>query len=184
MEQVELATLEELTGRNEPKEQDDFVIDDDHKANWALKKIRQMKNKIAEKEEFAQKEIDEIKKWLEEETSKLEDSIEYFESMLTEYAMKMKEEDEDLKTHKLPAGKLQFRKRRPKWNYDNEKLMEHLEKSGRGELIRVKKLPDKRKLKKQVEVAGNKVVDAETGEIIEGIEVQERGESFKVKVND
>ena len=46
MEQIELATLEELTGRNEPKEQDDkFVIDDDHKANWALKKIRQMKKK-------------------------------------------------------------------------------------------------------------------------------------------
>ena len=181
MEQFNIAELEE---KAEQEKQDKFVIDDDHKANWALKKIRQMKNKVAEKEEFAQKEIDEIKKWLEEETSKLEDSIEYFESMLTEYAMKMKEEDEDLKTHKLPAGKLQFRKRRPKWNYDNEKLMKHLEESGRDELIRVKKSPDKRKLKKQVEVAGNKVVDADTGEIIEGIEVQERGESFKVKVND
>ena len=181
MEQFNIAELEE---KAEQEKQDEFVIDDDHKANWALKKIRQMKNKIAEKEEFAQKEIDEIKIWLEEETGKLEDSIEYFESMLTEYAMKMKQEDEDLKTHKLPAGDLKFRKQRPKWNYDNKSLMEYLEESGKEDLIRVKRSPDKNKLKKQVEVVGNKVVDAETGEIIEGIEVQERGESFKVKVND
>ena len=181
MEQFNIAKLEE---KAEQEKQDEFVIDDDHKANWAFKKIRQMKKKVAEKEEFAQKEIDEIKKWLEEETGKLEDSIEYFESMLTEYAMKMKEKDKDLKTHKLPAGNLQFRKRRPKWNYDNEALMDYLEESGKEDLIRVKRSPDKRRLKKKVKVAGNKVVDAETGEIIEGIEVQERGESFKVKVND
>lgn len=166
------------------KEDDNFVVDDDHKANWALKKIRQLKKKKQKNKEFAEKEINEIKEWLNGENSKLEDSIEHFESLLTKYAMELKDDDDDLKTKNLPAGKMQFRKQQPKWNYNNDKLLEAVKSAGLNELVKVKERVDKRQLKKQVEVAGSKIINAETGEVIDGVEVQERGEKFKIKVNN
>lgn len=175
--------LEHEDVKVDQEQEDNFEVDDDHKANWALKKIRQLKKKKQKNEKFAEKEISEIKEWLDEENGKLDNHIEYIEGLLTEYAMKLKEQDEDFKTKNLPAGKMQFRKQRPKWKYDDEKLVNFLKDVGKNELIRVKESVDKRELKKQVEVAGKKVVDAETGEILEGVEVKERGEKFKIKVN-
>ena len=175
--------LEHEDVKVDQEQEDNFEVDDDHKANWALKKIRQLNKKKQKNEEFAEKEINEIKKWLDQENSKLEDSIEYFESLLTEYAMKLKEQDEDLKTKNLPAGKIQFRKQQPKWNYDNKELLESVKSAGLNDLVKVKERVDKRKLKNQVEVAGDKVINTKTGEVIDGVEVKERGEKFKIKVN-
>lgn len=181
MEQLNIATLEE---KAEQEKEDEFRIDDDHGANWALKKIREFKSKIAKKEQFAEKEIAEIKSWLEGETNKLESDIERFEGLLTEYAMKMKEKDKDLKTHSLPAGDLKFRKQRSKWDYEDEKLIESAKSAGLDDLIKTEEKIDKRKLKKRVKIAGNKIINKETGEVIEGVEIIERGEKFSVKVND
>jgi hypothetical protein len=48
-------------------------------------------------------------------------------------------------------------------------------------LIKVKRSVDKRKLKSQAKIIGGKVIIEKTGEIIEGVEVVERPEKFKVK---
>jgi hypothetical protein len=59
---------------------------------------------------------------------------------------------------------------------------------GRGgcqkELIKVKKSVDKRKLKSEAKIVGGRVIMEKTGEVIEGVEVVERGEKFKVMTND
>ena len=91
-------------------------------------KEKQSKNeKLAESEiEDIQKEIDEVQKWLDEENDKLQNSIDFFESILYSYALELRKEDQELKTHKLPFGKLQFRSKRPKWNYDNAKLLDFI----------------------------------------------------------
>lgn len=165
-----------------------FKVNDDHKANWALKKIRELKEVKQKKEEFAQKEIDEVKSWLADETSKLDDKISYFEGLLTQYALELKAQDKKLKTKSLPAGKLQFRKQVPKWKYDKDKLLKSVQDAGLKELIKVKKSVDKRKLKQKIEVISSPksnvciAMVADTGEILEGIEVVERDEKFKIKV--
>jgi hypothetical protein len=91
-----------------------------------------------------------------------------------------------MKTHSLPFGKLQFRKRRPKWQYEDELLDTVKEKIP--DAVRVKEDVDKRTLKKIVKDSGNykilddgRVVNTETGEFVEGLKVVDRGESFKVK---
>lgn len=179
------------TLRKENIEQDSsgFVVDNDRKAVWCLRKIKHLKEKQAKNEELAeseiediQKEIDEVQNWLDEENNKLQNSINFFESILYSYALELRKEEPELKTHKLPFGKLQFRTQRPKWKYDNDKLLDFAEKSYR-ELIKVKKSVDKRKLKSQAKIAGGKVIIEKTGEVIEGVEVIERGEKFKVKTD-
>jgi len=175
---------------DQKKENDHFLIDNDQKANWALRKIRHLKQKKKENKEFAeteikaiQKEIDEVNEWLESENESLDNDIEYMEGMLRVYAEQLKEDDPKLKTHKLPFGQLQFRKQRDKWKYDNDKLLEFVEKNLK-DTIKIKKKVDKRKLKKKIRVVGSKTVVADTGEVVEGIEVTERGEKFKVKVKE
>jgi hypothetical protein len=172
------------------KKQDDyFVIDNDQKANWALRKIKHLKNKKDENDEFAeteietiQKEIDEVNSWLESENSSLNNDIEYLEMKLKYYALDLKDDDPELKTHKLPFGQLQFRKQRKKWKYDDSKLLEFAEKNLK-DAVKIKKRVDKRKLKQKIKVVGDKAVVADTGEVIEGIKVIERGEKFKVKTD-
>jgi hypothetical protein len=171
-------------------EDEGFVVDDDNKATWCLRKIKhfkskQEKNKKLAKEQISEieKEIREVEEWLEAENSKLENSIEFMKNKLYLYAQQLREDNPDLKTHKLPFGQLQFRTQRSKWNYDNDKLLDFAEKNYQ-ELIKVKKSVDKRKLKSKAKIVGSRVIIEKTGEFIEGVEVVERGEKFKVKTND
>jgi len=178
-----------LRKENSEHESNGFVVDNDRKAVWCLRKIKHLKEKQTKNEELAeseieeiQKEIDEVNKWLDEENDKLQKSIDFFESVLYFYALELKKENPKLKTHKLPFGQLQFRKKRPKWNYDDKKLLNFIT-SNYGELVKIKESVDKRKLKQVTKVVGDKVVVKDTGEIVEGVEVLERDEEFQVKVD-
>ena len=171
------------------KENNNFVIDNDSKANWALRKIRHMKQnqkknkKLAESQiEKIKKEIDEINHWLEKENDKIQKNIDFMKTKLKNYAYDLKDENPGLKTHNLPFGALKFRKRRPKWNYEDDRLLEFAQKNLK-EAIKVKKKVDKRKLKKKSEVVGDKAVLEDTGEIIEGVKVVQRPEKFKIDVD-
>ena len=158
----------------------DYKVTDDKGANWALRKLKELKAKREEKEEQAKEYIRDIEVWLEEECNSIDSDINYFEGLLTEYATEIKEQDPKLKTHKLPFGKLQFRKQRPKWVYDDYLLVKSVEGVGLDDLIKVTKSVSKSNLKKMVEVVGNRVVNKETGEIIEGVIIEERGEKFTI----
>ena len=167
-----------------------FKIDNDSKANWALRKIRKLKEKINENEEFAEKEImiiekelSEINQWLEKENQKLEDQIDFFEGLLFDYAQILREDDPELKTHSLPFGKLMFRKQRPKWKYDDNKLLDFCKENNLDNVIQIKERVNKNNLKKFVEVSGDKAINPDTGEVIEGVNVINRPEKFKVKTN-
>lgn len=173
--------------KKETRNDEGFVVNDDNKATWCLRKIKHFKNKQENNKELAEKQINEIKKeireveqWLEEENSKLDNSIEFMESKLYSYAQQLRREDPELKTYKLPFGQLQFRKQRPKWKYDNDKLLSFAEEKYKA-LIKVKRSVDKRKLKSQAKIIGGKVIIEKTGEVIEGVKVIERPEKFKVK---
>jgi hypothetical protein len=169
------------------REEEHFEIDNDNKACWALKKIKALKEEIEDKEQLAKEQIYQIESWLDKEKEKRENQIEHFENMLKGYALQLKEEKPDLKTHSLPFGELKFRKQRPKWKYDNKQLLEAAKKNIPS-AVRVKEKVYKNDLKKEIKEGSfeiteeGKIVNLETGEIIEGVEVQKRGEKFKVKV--
>ena len=147
-------------------------------------KEKQNKNKELAKSQIEkiQEEIDEIEHWLEKENEKIQNNIDFMKSKLKNYAYDLKDDNPDLKTHNLPFGALKFRKRRPKWNYDDDKLLEFAENNFK-EAVKVKKKVNKRKLKKKADVVGNKAVIEDTGEVIDGIKVVQRPEKFKVDVD-
>src|SRR5690606_40965004 len=76
----------------EQEQEKRFVVDDDNKACWALRKIKEKQEKIEQKKELAETQIRQINEWLESETEKLEKSIEFLKSLLHEYAVRRSEE--------------------------------------------------------------------------------------------
>lgn len=161
-----------------------FKVEDDQQANWCLRKIKDITQQIQNNSELAQAEIEKIESWEQQEKEKLQQSIDYFQGLLAQYAVKKREEDPKFKSQKLPHGRIKFVKQQPKWNYDDNKLLETLKQNNLTDFIKIKEQPDKAQIKKAFEVAKGKVINPDTGEFVEGITVEEREESFKVEVDD
>lgn len=167
---------EYLDQQNEVNEK--FTVDSDEKANGVLRKIAALEQKKQANDELAQAEIEKIKAWLEQVNGALDQDIEYFQGLLAQYAEAQRKLNPKFKSRKLPNGKFGFRKKPAKWQYDDTKLLEYLKQNGMAEFVRIKEEANKAALKKKVKVADGKVVDPETGQILEGVTVEDQGEVF------
>ncbi|NFH48641.1 hypothetical protein FC976_15795 [Clostridium sporogenes] len=162
--------------------QETFKIKDLKGASWALRKIKECKESILEKEELAKIEKERIDNWLIEETKSDLTTLEYFNGLLVEYYKGLKQNDPKAKIS-TPYGKVTARKTK-KWNYKNEnEFLEYLTSNGYNNLIRVKKEIDKAKIKKEFSVKDGTVVNEETGEILPFIDIVEE-ETINVKVEE
>ncbi len=180
---MELAEFLDREAGTSEEQRGQFIIDDDQKANWALRKIRQLQEKRKANIQLAEAEIERINTWLKEVNGDLEQSIDYFTGLLEGYHRQVLEQDPKAKTIKLPYGKLKMRAQQPEFIRDNDKLLSWLKQSNKTDYIVVKESPDWARLKKNLQVAGNALVDPETGEVVEGVEVVERGPKFSVEVS-
>lgn len=161
-----------------------FRIEDDQSADWALSKIIEANNELEKIQKFAEIKIEKVQSWEEESSKKHLNSIDYFESILADYAMRKRQENPDFKSIKLPNGKFEFRKKQPKWEYDEKKIVKTLKENGMENFIRIKESPDKATIKKSLIVQNGKAINPETGEFVEGITVIDQGEGFNVKVQE
>ncbi len=182
--------LKAVKKTNQKEKEEGFVVDSDKKATWCLRKIKNMKQKQKKNENLAEslieeinEEIEEIKAWLDKENKKLQGNIDFMKNKLHNYALDLKDDNPDLKTHNLPFGALTFRKQRPKWKYDDEKLVKFVE-SNLDDVLKVKKKVNKRELKKKAKIVGKRAINEETGEVINGVRIIQRPEKFKVKVDN
>ena len=157
-----------------------FIIDDDNKADWALRKIAESKNEIYKISYFADSEINRIEDWERKEKEKYESSIDYFTGLLAEYASQKRKQNSDFKSQSLPAGRIRFKKQQPKWNVDKEKVVKSIKSTGRDDLIRIKEEPSMNDIKKAFIVVDGQAIDEETGQVIEGIKVEDREDKFEV----
>lgn len=171
--------LEEAERTMRTTEGTKFKISDLDSANWAFRKLAAIERKRNEIKELANKEIERIRQWQEQEEKGLNNSKEFFEGLLTEYFVRQKEVDPKFKIS-TPYGKVSSRKQQPKWNYDNDKVLNWL-KENDTELIRIKEEINKVELKKKYQIVGNEVV-TEDGEIVEGITIENRPDSINIKV--
>jgi phage host-nuclease inhibitor protein Gam len=174
LEIYEIQEVEQLEGKEQ------FKVTNIDQANWCLRKISALKKKQKENEELAKAEIERIQKWLDKENKQLDDSLKFFEGLLEEYAIVQRQKDSKFKLS-TPYGKVGFRKQQPKWNYDDEKLLNFLKQADKTEFVRIKEEVNKSELKKKLKIAGNLVVD-ENGEIIEGITIEEQPDKVVIDV--
>ncbi|WP_373894421.1 host-nuclease inhibitor Gam family protein [Virgibacillus sp. CBA3643] len=177
-------SLQEFLDEQEQVESVAFTIKDDSAANWALRKIKQHQQQQEANNKLYTEEVEKLQAWNKQENEKAQQSIDYFQGLLSYYAMKKREDDPKFKSQKLPNGRLQFVKQQPKWEYNDDTVLKSLKAAELGDFIQVKEAPKKADIKKAFEVVGNSVVNPDTGEIIEGITVEEREEKFGVVIDD
>lgn len=173
----------------EVEEKERFEITDEATLHWTFRKMRELKGKIAEKEELAKVEysrIDEERKlvdvWLEKETNSFSQSIEHFEHLIREYHLALLKKDESQKTLSTPFGKSKtVTSAEQPDKGDEEKLLKYAKENKLTELIKVEESIRWGDLKKTLKVVGGNVVD-ENGEIVEGAKIKPKTVTCKVEI--
>lgn len=180
---IELAEfLDRETGL---EKQEGFIVDTEQKANWALRKIKQLQEKMDANADLAAEEIARIEMWEKEVNEGLHQSILFFTRLLERYHRGVYEENPDIKTIKLPHGQLKMRAQQPKFVRDDDKLLAWMKKEWpdiHPYYIKITERPDWKDLKDFLEVCGDKMVDPESGLIVEGVEVIAREPKFSLEV--
>jgi phage host-nuclease inhibitor protein Gam len=172
--------LHEFLDDQEQTENESFKVTNESTANWALRKIKQYQDKQKENNALAESEIAKIEMWLETVNEQAQNNIDYFQGLLAEYALKQRDANPEFKSQKLPNGSIKFGKQQPKYTYDDKALLEYLKKSEETDLIRVKEEPNKSAIKKLFPVQNGKLVNVGTGEVIDGVTVEDREDKFEV----
>lgn len=150
------------------EEKEQFVIDTPEKADWALKKLQEIKRQQLEVDKRADEQIKPVEDWRKKELGKLSDSEIYFTMLLTEYADNNRDKDNKFR-FSSPYGKIYTRKIK-KWTYDEQKVIDEYKDTD--VVQNVPKL-NKNELKKRVEFINGKPVDKETGAVVDGVEIEE-----------
>lgn len=153
---------------------EEFVIDTDAKAEWALQKIREAR---ADRDRFVEwytAKIKEIKEQCDFNTMNLERMLaEYFETV-PHRSTKTQE------VYDLPSGKIFYSKQTAEYKRNDTKIIEWLKTHDGGKYIKVEESVDWASLKKNSAAVGGKLYD-ENGEEIDGVEVIDRPPVFKVE---
>lgn len=169
----------------EEKQDDRFIVDDPEKADWALRQIQKAKRQQAENakcvaklNEEPQQLIDANNEWLESENSKLDESIEYFESLLHEFMNTNLQDDPKFK-FSSPYGRLSTRKSK-KWTFDDDELIERYKHT---DAVKETFKLNKTVLKKHLKVVNGKAIDIDTGEVVDGVSIEEE-RKITIKTED
>lgn len=176
----------------QPASDDRFTITDDSGVVWALRKLAEINSEHANDEAMVeeaikpeQQKIEQAKQWLEERDRKREESRQYFISLIREYTDPKQAKKATYKL-KTPLGNISYTKKQPKFKYDEKELQKLYPKyttvkttfgfgwSDFKKDMKLAKLP----------VKNGKLIDPETGEIIQGVEVEKPARrEFSIKPN-
>ncbi len=160
-------------------EETGFLVDDDQKADWCLRKIRE-----------ANEERERWKRFYEEAMARVnascDSTIAFMEGKLWDYfGMIPHKESKTQSSYQLPGGKLVYKHQAPEFEREDDALIPWLKENGRGGFVKVKESLDWAGLKKTLKVAEGgdaPVMVTEDGEIVPGITVTKRPDIFKVEV--
>jgi hypothetical protein len=144
-----------------------FTVDDDAKADWALRKLRSVRRKQAENQKLAETEIQRVTEWLSKVNTDLENDARYFEAILTPYALLQRSEGR--KSVVLPHGTVKTLAGRAKVEVENADEFIKWAEENNPLLLRIKKEPDKKALAELI-TEDNRVISTE-GEIIPAVKV-------------
>lgn len=168
-------------------EEDRFIVDSPEKADWALYKLREVNNTIKQNKKLADENHERVDKWLEHENAKANNSKEYFESLLQEYFANEKAKNPNFK-FSSPNGTLSSRKQQDNWIYEENKLIDALKDTEFVTSVpKLEKGLFKKSAKKGLDglsVVGNKVVNTNTGEVIDGVQIQEQPDKIVISTEE
>lgn len=154
-----------------------FQITNDRTALWAIEKIRERRAEAdrfkAHYEAMARKVEDDLK----HDVANLEYLLEAYFDTVPHKATKTQE------SYQLPGAKLIRKTQNPKFDRDEETLVEYLEANNRADLVKIKKSPDWAEYKKETTIMEDgTLVDVNTGEVVRGVSVTLLPPAFQVKL--
>jgi hypothetical protein len=136
--------LEDIT-----EERQEFVINTDAKADWALKIIQQERREVERLRKTIDEEIEMLKLKKQRIADSLDNKIGFLQGKLFEYFNTI--EPRELKTcykYKLPSGELVYNKETVKYEKNDEKIIQWLTDHNHMDYIKVKPSVDWAELKK------------------------------------
>ena len=144
-----------------------FIVNDDAKADWAMRKLASIRRKQGDNKAIYDREVLRVAEWLEKVNTDLERDAEWFESNLKPYALT--ERYNGRKSLVLPHGTIKTTAGRPKIEIENELEFLAWAETSQPELIRIKKEIDKKVLNTLLTDSGD--VISTQGEIVPSVRV-------------
>lgn len=193
VDQIEEQYMEALDGEmgvSVDSEEPRFVVDDDSKADWCLRKLRQARQRMTQRQAFVESEIERLQEWKTQQDADDLRSEGFFEHQLRNYFEELRDAGAlgKRKSYKLPHGTLSVRKAAAKLDRDEAKLLEWAKANAPEHIVTTEKVvwANLKPRVGLVELAdGWAAVDAQTGELIPGITVASpEGEAFSAKVEE
>lgn len=157
------------------EQEERFTVTDDQKADWCLRKIAE-----------ADAELERLTDWYERQIKAAQEHrdsrVAYFTWLLQEYFSTVPaKETKTMSKYSLPSGELVMTKAKEDFRAaDKEKLLSWCI-TNDPELIKVESSPKWAEIKKRLAVIEGHIVDQETGLFVDGVELEEKPEEFKVK---
>ena len=148
---------------------------DESKADALLYCIGKEQSGMNDVQMQAQSQIDKIKLWEEVQTAKHQKVIDDMTVRPQGYFYALKSTDPDLKTKSMVNGTMKVRKRHPLITVEDEGLFLQKDNGDLTRIVPASLAPDKKAIKKYIK---------ETGDIPEGISVEERDDKFSVTINE
>lgn len=169
--------------KNEVFEKNEFVINDDAKAEWALCKIKELKNEKERKRTIALQMIEYYQKAIEKIDNDFDCESSFLTGCLYAY-MKMvtpQETKTGNKQYKLLSGKLRIIKSKPEILIEQNDMLEWAQTNAPA-IIKIVKRVNKTDFQSVTSIMDGQVINKETGEVIESAKVIDKPEEFKVEV--
>ena len=161
-------------------EREGFVIDTPEKANWAVCKIKDARNRRDLFNIAAESKIARMNERIRENEERCENETAFLLSALSIYIdMVPAKKTKTQKSFILPDGKLKKKFASSVFKADEAKLTEYLKDDE--EYIKTIKKPLWAEFKKILKAVDGNVVRTDTGEIVEGVVIEEKPESFDIE---
>lgn len=179
---------DELQAENETTEENQrFVIDDDKKADWAIRKIKESQDEYARIEALAKSQIEEIKQSLEKAKQKADQSTDYLSALLSNYFESVPHrKTKTQEKYQLLSGALIRKKGHIQYEVNEEQFLAWLKTSPalKARYVKVTESPrwgDFKSDYKYSLCSGNgHLYSSETGEIIPGVKTTMSPDTFIV----
>lgn len=163
------------------EEEQEFAINTDLKAEWALLRLKEDKADMDRFIDTCEKQIQFYEEKIKAARESHDKKTGYLKGKLMEYFLTVpRKTTKTQETYSLPSGKLKLKYPKPEYKRDDATLLKWLKERDMQDYIKTKEEPQWGELKKVTQVAGDKAcVD---GEIIDGIQIVEKAPVFEVEV--
>lgn len=171
-------------GQEAAQEKKAFVIDDDNKADWAIRKIDEEKQEFNRIRELAEEQTARIEQKVEAAERRFNQRTSYLRSLLGSYFMQVPHrKTKTQESYRLLSGSLVLKLPKVKPVYEEDELVKYLKESGMPDYIKTEEKARWGELKKLLDLSqGKHPVIKDTGELVECIRVEETPAEFKVGV--